>query len=96
MGGQREALYASGLAGPHVHQGQQAAVEEELVDLMTGAHLPEPYISINPNGLVPTLDDDGFIVSESSAILKYLADKFDLPAYPKGLKERAKVNELMD
>jgi glutathione S-transferase len=34
-------------------------VEQELVDLMTGAHLREPYISINPNGLVPTLDDDG-------------------------------------
>ena len=71
-------------------------VEEELVDLMAGAHLREPYISLNPNGLVPTLDDDGFILTESSAILKYLADKFNLPAYPKDLKKRAKVNELMD
>src|ERR671923_150878 len=71
-------------------------MEEELVDLMTGAHLREPYISVNPNGLVPTLDDDGFILTESSAILKYLADKFNLPAYPKDLKKRAKVNELMD
>ena len=71
-------------------------VEEEVVDLMTGAHHKEPYISVNPNRLVPTLDDDGFILTESSAILKYLAEKFDLPSYPKDLKKRAKVNELMD
>jgi glutathione S-transferase len=71
-------------------------VEEEVVDLMTGAHHQEPYVSVNPNRLVPTLDDGGFILTESSAILKYLADKFDLPAYPKELKKRAKVNELMD
>jgi glutathione S-transferase len=71
-------------------------VEQEEVDLMTGAHHQEPYISVNPNRQVPTLDDDGFILYESSAILKYLADKFDSPAYPKDLKKRAKVNEMMD
>lgn len=71
-------------------------VEEEVVDLMTGAHHQEPYASMNPNRLVPMLDDDGFRLTESSAILKYLAEKFDLPAYPKDLRKRAKVNELMD
>ena len=71
-------------------------VEEVALDFYKGEHASEPYISINPNALVPTLDDDGFILTESSAIMKYLADKFDLPLYPKGLKERAKVNELMD
>jgi glutathione S-transferase len=35
------------------------------------------------------LDDDGFRLTESSAILKYLADKYDLPSYPKDLKKRA-------
>ena len=71
-------------------------VEEVALDFYKGEHAKEPYLSINPNALVPTLDDDGFILTESSAIMKYLADKFDLPLYPKGLKERAKVNELMD
>lgn len=71
-------------------------VEMEVVDLMTGAHLQEPYISVNPNGLVPALVDGDFTLTESSAILKYLADKFDVPTYPKDLKARAKVNELMD
>jgi glutathione S-transferase len=71
-------------------------VDEEVVDLFTGAHLQEPYASINPNSLVPMIDDDGFRLTESSAILKYLADKTGSPAYPKDLKARAKVNEMMD
>ncbi len=71
-------------------------VEQELVDLMTGAHHKEPYITLNPNRQVPTLVDGDFILTESSTILKYLADKFDLPTYPKDLKKRAKVNEMMD
>ena len=71
-------------------------VEMEMVDLMAGAHLQPPYLAVNPNGLVPALVDGDFTLTESSAILKYLADKFDLPTYPKDLKTRAKVNELMD
>jgi glutathione S-transferase len=70
--------------------------DEELVDLMTGAHYQEPYALLNPNRLVPMLEDDGFKLTESSAILKYLAEKFDLPEYPKGLQQRARVNEVMD
>ena len=72
------------------------AMEEELVDVMTGAHLKPPYASINPNCLVPMLEDGDLKLTESSAILKYLADKIGSPAYPKDLKARAKVNELMD
>jgi len=71
-------------------------VEQEVVDLMTGAHLEEPFISLNPNGMVPVLVDGDFVLTESSSILKYLADRFNLPLYPKDLKLRAKVNEAMD
>ena len=71
-------------------------IEEVALDFYKGEHAKEPYTLLNPNALVPTLDDDGFVLTESSAIMKYLADKYDLPLYPKGLKERAKVNELMD
>jgi len=71
-------------------------VDEEVVDLFTGAHHQEPFASINPNKLVPVLEDGDFRLTESSAILKYLADKNDLPEYPKDLQQRAKVNEVMD
>jgi glutathione S-transferase len=72
-------------------------VDEQMVDLMVGEHYQEPFTKINPNRQVPVLEDDGgFRLTESSAILKYLADKTNSPAYPKDLKQRAKVNEMMD
>ena len=72
------------------------AMDEGFVDLMTGAHMQPPYSTINPNCLVPLLEDRDLKLTESSAILKYLADKIGSPAYPKDLKQRAKVNEVMD
>jgi glutathione S-transferase len=72
------------------------AMDEELVDLFTGAHLQPAYAAINPSCLVPMLEDGDLRLTESSAILKYLADKIGSPAYPKDLKQRAKVNEMMD
>jgi glutathione S-transferase len=71
-------------------------VDEQMVDLMAGEHYQEPFASLNPNRLVPVLEDGDLRLTESSAILKYLADKFDLPSYPKDLRQRAKVNEMMD
>ena len=71
-------------------------VDEQVVDLFTGEHYKEPYASLNPNRLVPMLEDGDLRLTESSAILKYLADKVGSPAYPKDLKQRAKVNEMMD
>jgi glutathione S-transferase len=71
-------------------------VDEQVVDLMAGEHYQEPFTSINPSRQVPVLEDGELRLTESSAILKYLADKIDSPAYPKDLKQRAKVNEMMD
>jgi len=70
--------------------------EEQIVDLMTGEHYGEAFTRVNPNRQVPVLEDGDFRLTESSAILKYLADKIDSPAYPKDLRQRARVNEMMD
>ena len=71
-------------------------VDFELVDLFTGAHYKDEYTAINPNRLVPVLEDGDFRLTESSAILKYLADKVKSPRYPAELRARARVNERMD
>ncbi|MGH7041170.1 MAG: glutathione S-transferase family protein [Acetobacteraceae bacterium] len=72
-------------------------VELQVIDLFTGEHLKEPFAKINPNKLIPVLEDGDFHLSESSTILKYLADRFDRTAeYPKELNRRARVNEAMD
>ena len=72
------------------------AIDFTAVDLFTGEHVKPAYEEINPSRLVPALDDGGFRLTESSAILKYIADKFDAPEYPKDLRQRARVNEVMD
>lgn len=75
---------------------QRIPVDMHVVDLFSGEHVQAAYATINPNRLVPTLQDGDFVLTESAAILKYLADTIDSPTYPKALRERARVNERMD
>jgi glutathione S-transferase len=72
------------------------ALDYQLVDLFSGEHLKEHYARVNPSCVLPTLEDGDFRLTESSAILKYLADKFESAAYPKELEARARINEAMD
>jgi glutathione S-transferase len=76
----------------------EANIEHEkvVIKLMEGEHHKEPFASLNPNRLVPVLQEGDFVLTESSAIMKYLADKADSPLYPKEPKARARVNERMD
>jgi glutathione S-transferase len=72
------------------------AVNQRTVDLFAGENRSRKFLSINPSGLVPTLVDGEFRLTESSAILKYLADLIGSPAYPSDLRRRSRVNERMD
>lgn len=75
---------------------QGVALDYQVVDLFSGEHLKPAFAQINPNCMVPVLEDGDFRLTECSAIVKYLADKAGSPAYPKELKARARVNEMMD
>ena len=71
-------------------------LDYQLVDIFTGEQYGKPFESVNPNHLIPVLEDGSFRLTEVSAILKYLADKTGSPGYPKDLQQRARVNERMD
>jgi glutathione S-transferase len=71
-------------------------VEQQVVDIFKGEHHGEAYAKVNPNRLVPMLEDGDFRLTESATILRYLAEKSGSPAYPKELKARARVDEMLD
>ena len=75
---------------------ENIAMEQQVVDIMTGEQYQPAFTTINPKNLVPVLEDGSFRITESSTILKYLADKVSSPAYPTDLQARARVNEAMD
>jgi glutathione S-transferase len=51
---------------------KEIAFEEIKLDLLAGDQLKPDYLALNPNGVVPTLDHDGAIVTDSSVIIEYL------------------------
>lgn len=62
-----------------------------MVDFATGETRQQPYLAINPNGHVPAIDDNGFVLWESMAINLYLAKKHGLGTlYPKRLEDEAR------
>ena len=73
----------------------ELGVEVEVValDLATSQHKTPEYLKINPNGQVPALDDDGFILFESLAINLYLAKKYGGPLAAASLKEDALITQ---
>ena len=68
----------------------------KVVDLFTGEHKQDANAAVNPSQQVPVLEDGDFRLTESSAILKYLADACNASSYPRDPKARARVNERMD
>jgi glutathione S-transferase len=62
-----------------------------------GKNTEAAYLTMNPNGLVPTLDEDGFILWESNSILRYIAAKYGPGKLePVDLRERARASSWMD
>jgi glutathione S-transferase len=70
---------------------------EIKLDLLAGDQLKPDYLKLNPNGVVPTLDDDGAIIIDSSVIIEYLDEVAPEPESfsPAAPAERAKMRALM-
>lgn len=64
------------------------------LDFAQRAHKSEEYLKLNPNGKVPTIVDDGFVLWESVAINYYLAEKYNAVQFMgTTLQEHAEVNK---
>ncbi|MBV8393039.1 MAG: glutathione S-transferase family protein [Alphaproteobacteria bacterium] len=62
-----------------------------------GKNREAAYLAMNPNGLVPTLEEeDGFTLWESNSIVRYLAAKHKSSLEPADLKQRASAQKWMD
>ena len=53
----------------------QIPYEFHLVDLAKGDQKAPAFLALNPNGRMPVMDDEGFVLWESNAIVEYLAAK---------------------
>ncbi|XP_020514185.2 glutathione S-transferase theta-1a [Labrus bergylta] len=73
--------------------------EFKLVDLSTGQQYSEEFGKISFVRKVPVMKDGSFILSESTAILKYLVQKHSSTVadhwFPADLQQRARVNEYL-
>jgi glutathione S-transferase len=62
-----------------------------------GKNREPAYLAMNPNGLVPTLEEDGFLLWESNSIVRYLAAKYGVGTLePADMQARARAGSWMD
>ena len=95
-------LYRHPLSG-HSHRVEAQlsllGLEAEIidVDLMSGAQKQPEFLSKNSFGQVPAIDDGEVTISDSNAILVYLASKYDNDRtwYPSDLAEQAEVQRFL-
>ena len=79
----------------------ELGIDHERIDVggTFGMNKEPKYLAMNPNGLVPTLEEeDGFLLWESNSIVRYLAAKYDKGGAlePKDAHQRALASQWMD
>lgn len=69
--------------------------EQQGVDLRTGAQRSEAFVSLNPQGMVPALEIDGVVLTQSPAILEWLEEAYPAPPLlPADPVDRAHVRAM--
>ena len=78
---------------------EELGLEYQRIDagLQFGVNKTPQYLQMNPTGLVPTMEDDGFVLWESHSIVRYLAAKHGAGRlWPTDLRRRADAERWMD
>jgi glutathione S-transferase len=70
--------------------------EYKKIDLVAGDQKRPEFLALNPNGRVPVIDDEGFLLWESVAIMEYLSEKYgDEELAPVDARQRALVYQWL-
>lgn len=71
--------------------------EKIVIDILKGQQQSPEYLKINPLGLVPAIDDNGFLLNESEAIIRYLINTRSTKEkyYPKDPEQRALIDRYL-
>jgi len=70
--------------------------ESVVVNLSENAHKRPEFLRVNPAGKIPVLDDEGFVLTESAAIVRYLAEKYpEHRLWPTTLRTRAEADRWL-
>ncbi len=78
---------------------EELGLEYQRIDagLQFGVNKTPEYLKMNPTGLVPTIEEDGFVLWESHTIVRYLAAKHGAGKLaPADLRRRAEAERWMD
>jgi maleylacetoacetate isomerase len=71
------------------------AFESVSKKLRDGEHRAADYRAVNPQALVPALDDEGVVIAQSVAIIEYLEEKYpNPPLLPRAAADRAMVRSM--
>lgn len=71
------------------------AYDQQGIDLRTGAQRSEAFVALNPQGMVPALEIDGAVLTQSPAILEWLEETHPAPALlPADPVDRAQVRAM--
>lgn len=77
----------------------KVAYEEKHIDLLKAENKRPWFIRLNPRHTVPTIQDSGFVLWESRAIMQYLVNKYateeNQHLYPKEPEERGSVDRML-
>jgi glutathione S-transferase len=75
---------------------KKISFDEVHLNLLAGDQLAPGYLALNPNGVVPTLDHDGQIITDSTVITEYLDEVVPRNSFtPASPVERARMRSLM-
>jgi len=94
-------LYGADLSSPSnkvrfVLHALNLTYDYKRISIREGQNRTPEFLKLHPAGKVPVIDDNGFVLFESNAIIKYLAQKNNSSLYPLDLEQKSLIDQWID